>query len=174
MENALIKVNYQDKEIGVGEKMALHLTPNLHRAFSVFIIHDGKMFIHRRNVNKYHSGGLWTNACCSHARYGVEELKCVKERLLEELGIDATPTYLTKFVYYHKFNENLYEYEYDHVYILDYDGSFDINPEEIEAVDWVDIEVLAKDIVDNPAKYSVWFITAFGYVYDHISKETSV
>ncbi len=39
----------------------------LHRAFSVFIFNNkGEMLLQRRALNKYHSGGLWSNACCSH------------------------------------------------------------------------------------------------------------
>lgn len=171
MDTGLIKVDYRDVEIGVGEKMELHRTPVLHRAFSLFIYHGGKMLIQRRNINKYHSGGLWSNSCCSHVRSGSDELVSVKERLFEELGVNATPTYITKFVYYHKFSERMYEFEYDHVYVLDYDGPLEVNPEEIEAVDWVDIEKLAKDIIENPDKYSVWFITAFGFVYDYLRQE---
>ena len=71
------------------------------------------------------------------------------------MGVRQTPAYVTKFVYCHKFRENLYEYEYDHVYILDYNGDFDINPDEIEEIAWVDIEELSADIINNPSKYSV-------------------
>ncbi len=165
MNDNLITVNYLDEEIGTGEKMQLHTSPILHRAFSVFICHEGKMFIHKRNKNKYHSGGLWTNSCCSHLRSQVPELECVRQRLEEELGISETPEYLTKFVYYHKFHEDLYEFEYDHVYLLDYNGPFVIDPDEIEDTAWVDIDFLANDIISQPEKYSVWFITAFGFVY---------
>ena len=62
----LVLVNIYDEEIGSGEKAAVHEKGLLHRAFSVFLVNDGKMLIQKRNINKYHSGGLWTNACCSH------------------------------------------------------------------------------------------------------------
>lgn len=174
MNETLIRVNYCDEKIGVGEKMELHNSPILHRAFSVFIVHEDKMLIHRRSIGKYHSGGLWTNACCSHMRDGVSEIDAIRNRLIVELGITATPEYITKFVYYHKFDENLYEFEYDHVYLLDYDGGFSVNPEEIEEISWVDIEWLAMDIVKEPSKYTVWFVSAFGFVYDYIRKKRRI
>ena len=169
--NQLIKVDYNDVPIGIGSKEELHIKPIMHRAFSVFIYHDGKMFIHQRKDNKYHSGGLWTNACCSHFREGMDEVQCVNDRLNFELGINEEPQYLTKFVYYHKFSDVMYEFEYDHVYVLDYNGSFAVNNDEIQDTKWVDIELLSKDIVLHPERYSVWFITAFGYVYEYLKNK---
>ena len=70
-ENAVVLVNELDEEIGIMEKMEAHRKALLHRAFSVFIFNaKGEMLLQRRALNKYHSGGLWTNACCSHPRPG--------------------------------------------------------------------------------------------------------
>ena len=163
-KNNLIKVDFNDVCIGYGSKEEIHSLPILHRAFSVFIFHNGRMLIQKRNTKKYHSGGLWTNACCSHFRDGQNEVDCVSDRLNEGLGIVANPSYLSKFIYYHKFSDNLFEYEYDHIYTLDYDGEFAINPEEIEEIKWIDYKELQLDIVKNPSKYTVWFVTAFSIV----------
>jgi len=65
----VILVDEQDKEIGVMEKMEAHLKGRLHRAFSIFIFNDkNEMLLQQRATGKYHSGGLWTNACCSHPK----------------------------------------------------------------------------------------------------------
>ena len=84
----LIWVDIFDNEIGFGDKLETHVKNQLHRAFSVFIIHDGKMLIQRRALEKYHSGGLWANACCSHPRWGETLTDAVQKRLQEELGIE--------------------------------------------------------------------------------------
>ena len=165
----IVKVDFADNCIGFGSKEEIHSLPILHRAFSVFIFHEGKMLIQKRNVNKYHSGGLWTNACCSHIREGKSEIDCVVERLNEELGISAEPYYLSKFIYYHKFADNLFEYEYDHIYLLDYVGEFSIDPEEIEEIKWVKIKDLELDVICNPEKYTVWFITTLSIVLQHLT-----
>jgi isopentenyl-diphosphate delta-isomerase len=69
----LILVNNLDEPIGVAEKMEAHQKGLLHRAFSVFIFNEeGKMLLQQRAINKYHSGGLWTNACCSHPYVGQQ------------------------------------------------------------------------------------------------------
>ena len=60
----LILVNEQDQEIGVAEKMEAHQKGLLHRAISIFIFNDkNELLLQHRALEKYHSGGLWTNSC---------------------------------------------------------------------------------------------------------------
>src|ERR1700680_2875561 len=69
---AVILVDERDQPVGVESKLAAHQNGGkLHRAFSVFIFNGaGQMLLQRRSLRKYHFGGLWTNACCSHPRPG--------------------------------------------------------------------------------------------------------
>ena len=68
MENVIL-VDENDREIGLMEKMEAHQKGLLHRAFSVFIFNEeGELLLQQRAFDKYHSGGLWTNTCCSHPR----------------------------------------------------------------------------------------------------------
>ena len=63
----VILVDEQDKAIGAMDKMEAHRRGVLHRAFSILIFNsEGETLLQKRSKNKYHSGGLWTNACCSH------------------------------------------------------------------------------------------------------------
>src|SRR6185369_8825733 len=69
----VILVNENDETIGAIDKMEAHKKGLLHRAFSVFIFNSkGEMLLQKRALNKYHSGGLWSNACCSHPQPGEE------------------------------------------------------------------------------------------------------
>ncbi len=160
MCDELILVDINDNTIGSGEKLQVHKDGKLHRAFSVFIVSDGKMLIQKRNINKYHSGGLWANACCSHPRVGETLDMAVPRRLKEELGIETPVKELFDFIYRTVFEDKLVEYEYDHVFLAEYAGDFKPSPEEIEELKWISYKELAKDLVNNPQNYSSWFTIA--------------
>ncbi len=161
--NTLILVDIFDKEIGYAEKADIHRKGILHRAFSIFIYHDGKMLLQKRAYEKYHSGGLWTNACCSHPRKGETTLVAAHRQLQHELNIPAYSCSLTEvfdFVYFQKYSDNLFEYEDDHVLLADFEGAFCGNPEEIAETRWIPFPELQNDLLQNPEKYSAWFLIA--------------
>src|SRR3982751_967115 len=96
----VILVNEKDQAIGTMEKMEAHRKGVLHRAFSVFIFdRHGKMLLQQRALHKYHSGGLWTNACCSHPRPGEETVLAASRRLKEELGFNVGISKIFDFQY---------------------------------------------------------------------------
>ncbi len=162
MNESLILVDLLDRPLASGEKLETHRAARLHRAFSVFIIHDGKMLIQRRAMDKYHSGGLWANACCSHPRWGQTFSESVQDRLLLELGIEkgaCCPEELFSFVYFTNFGA-LSEYEYDHVLLADYDGPLTPDPTEIMDLRWVALDALKQDLEQHPQRFSSWFLIA--------------
>ena len=72
------------------EKMEVHRKALLHRAFSVFIFNSrGEMLLQQRALRKYHSAGLWTNACCSHPKPGEDTLSAAEARLWFEMGFST-------------------------------------------------------------------------------------
>lgn len=82
MRTDIILVNEKDEPIGTMEKIEVHRKALLHRAFSIFIFNDkGEMLLHKRAEDKYHSPGLWTNACCSHPRPGEQVKEAAEKRL---------------------------------------------------------------------------------------------
>ena len=158
MENKVILVDIFDNEIGECEKFKAHKSPVLHRAFSIFLFNDNKLLLQKRAKNKYHSGGLWTNSCCSHPSPGSPLLENAQKRLEQELGIKDVPlTELFSFTYMAKFSENLFEYEFDHVLIGQFCGKVKPNKEEASHVKWVDIDNLSQDLRLKPEKYTSWF-----------------
>ena len=157
MNDLLILVDEYDNEIGLMEKLSVHQSGSLHRAFSVFIFNTkGELLLQQRADDKYHSGGLWTNTCCSHPLKGEEIKDTIKKRLKEEMGIDCKTTFQFTFIYKAEFGNGLTEHELDHVYF----GTSDEPPQLniVEAKDWkyVSIENLQKAIQQNPDDYSEW------------------
>src|SRR6187200_173231 len=106
------------------EKMEAHRKALLHRAFSVFIFNGkGEMLLQQRALNKYHSGGLWTNACCSHPFPGEDTLDAARRRLFEELGFATELKKIFDFTYKSPFDNGLTEHEFDHVFVGLFEGS---------------------------------------------------
>ena len=158
MEDLIALVDINDRITGYETKGEVHRRGLLHRAFSVFIVRDGRMLIQRRNPDKYHSGGLWSNTCCSHQRKGEELQESVHRRMIEEMGIDCELEELFSFVYRTQFRQDLIEYEYDHVFAGTYEGEVRVNPEEASEIRWIPIEELSEVLVKTPEKFSSWFI----------------
>lgn len=168
----LIWVDLFDREIGSGEKLETHVKNQLHRAFSVFIVHDGKMLIQRRALGKYHSGGLWANACCSHPRWGESLADAVQKRMEEELGIpkgSCTPEELFSFTYFCSY-DGLSEYEIDHVFLTDYHGSMQVDSDEIMESKWISLEDLKRELETAPQTFSAWFLIAAPRVFAYLSE----
>lgn len=154
----VVLVDKWDKEIGTMEKMEAHKKGILHRAFSVLLFDlSGKMLLQKRSKNKYHSGGLWTNACCSHPLPGENIESATRRRLQEEMGIDVQPTFSHTFIYKAALEDHLIEHELDHVFIGTYSGSPSINKTEVEDWKYVDMEWLKRDMEAHPDSYTVWF-----------------
>ena len=159
IRNNLVKVDIFDNQLGVISKEDAHKSPVLHRAFSVFLYNDNKeILIQKRAESKYHSGGLWANACCSHPQKDENIVLSAKNRLAEELGISTDLRELFTFTYMHKFADDLYEYELDHVLIGKYNDDIKLNLKEASDYKWISIDELNKELVSSPQNYASWFI----------------
>jgi isopentenyl-diphosphate Delta-isomerase len=162
MVENIIVVNEFDKEIGSVEKMEAHYNGILHRAFSILIFNSkNEILLQKRNMNKYHSPGLWTNTCCSHPRYGENLQDATYRRLQEEMGFTCELKEIFSFLYRAELENNLVENEYDHVFFGIYDGKVVINKDEADDYKWININDVKSDIKDNPEVYTYWFKVLF-------------
>jgi isopentenyl-diphosphate delta-isomerase len=166
----VILVDEADLEIGRMEKMEVHQKALLHRAFSVFIFNDkGEMLIQKRALNKYHSAGLWTNACCSHPMPGDETLTAAAKRLQEEMGFTTTLEKAFDFIYKAPFDNGLTEYEFDHVFVGTYQGKIAPNPDEVADFCYMSLEAIKNSMESHADKYTVWFQIAFPKLQGYMS-----
>lgn len=154
----VILVDAEDQPIGAMEKMEAHRRGALHRAFSIMIFNSrGEVLLQKRAQGKYHSGGLWTNACCSHPNPGDEMETAVKRRVRHEMGLEVSPAYAFRFIYRAEVGNGLIEHEYDHVYTATSDDAPVINTLEVEQWKLVDTATLLEDVARHPARYTPWF-----------------
>jgi isopentenyl-diphosphate delta-isomerase len=170
MVEHIIAVDKFDKEIGSIEKMEAHYKGVLHRAFSILVFNSkNQLLLQKRSEKKYHSPGLWTNTCCSHPRYG-ENLQDAIYRRLKEMGFTCELKEVFSFVYKVEFEDNLFENEYDRVFIGIYDGEVVENKDEVDDFKWVDINWVKTDIVNKSELYTYWFKYLFNRADNELCK----
>ena len=169
MEEQVVLVDTNDQPLGLMPKMEAHEKGVLHRAFSVFILNDaGELMLQQRALHKYHSPGLRTNTCCSHQRNGESNIMAGKRRLQEEMGFVAELHELTSFIYKAPFNNGLTEHELDHIMIGHFNGTPEINPEEVANWKWMYVDDVRDNIQKHPENYTVWFIIIFDQFFEQI------
>ncbi|MDY0907321.1 isopentenyl-diphosphate Delta-isomerase [Pedobacter sp. CFBP9032] len=157
MEELVILVDTNDSPIGQMEKLEAHQKGELHRAFSIFIFNTkGELLLQQRALDKYHSGGLWTNTCCSHPRPGEDNLAAANRRLKEEMGMKANLTPAFSFTYRAEFESGLIEHEYDHVFFGKSDLLPVINKEEVEQYKYINLDTLKQELLLYPDHYTPW------------------
>jgi isopentenyl-diphosphate delta-isomerase len=162
MEQQVILVNEKDEVTGTAGKMEAHQTGLLHRAFSIFVFNSqGEMLLQQRAIDKYHSGGLWTNACCSHPNPGEQIQEAAQKRLKEEMGFVIPITKSFEFVYKANFENGLTEYEFDHVFVGEYDGPVNYNKEEVMNFSYKSMNDIKTSLQTHPENYTAWFHLAF-------------
>ncbi len=162
MEENVILVDERDNKLGLMEKMKAHEKGLLHRAFSVFVVNSsGELMMQQRALHKYHSGGLWTNTCCSHPRDGETTEEAAHRRLQEEMGFDCEIRKMFHFIYKAELDLGMTEHEFDHLYIGFFNGIPQLNKEEAADWKWMSIEEVETDLVEQPQNYTEWFKIIF-------------
>ena len=154
----VILVDEQDRPLGTAEKMEAHLQGQLHRAFSIFIFNDkGELLLQRRALDKYHSGGLWTNTCCSHPLEGVGLEEFAHLRLKEEMGFDTPIRKVFDFLYRADMENGLIEHEFDHVLVGEYNGVVVPDPAEVVEYKYQSLDAIIDSLKEFPHIYTAWF-----------------
>ena len=168
LEERVVLVDEDDRELGAAKKLSVHADGRLHRAFSVFVF-DRKdhLLLQRRAATKYHSGGWGTNTCCGHPRPFEPVPEAAHRRLREEMGFDCPLQSMFSFVYQSQLGNGLYEHELDHVLVGRYDGLPMPNPVEAGDWCWVDVRVVTQDARVHPERYTTWFPLALEKLSEH-------
>lgn len=155
---SVVLVDENDHVLGEMEKLEAHRQGRLHRAFSVFIFNDKKeLLIQQRALSKYHSGGLWTNTCCSHPSPGETIIDAAHKRLYEEMGFTCSLIVHGRFIYQCDFENGLKEHELDYILTGNYNDEPAINSSEVMNYKWASIVELKKSILSFPEQYTFWF-----------------
>ncbi len=157
-DEMVVLVDRDGRDTGAAPKLQAHVDGLKHRAISVLIKNSkGQFLLQKRYSGKYHSGGLWTNACCSHPRPGEQPLTAAIRRLQDEMGFAATLVALF-IVEYRAQVGALIEDEYVHVFGGTHNEGISPDPLEVENFKWVKLDELEQDMKRSPDSYTAWFL----------------
>ncbi|MFM2357145.1 MAG: hypothetical protein RLZZ528_2881 [Pseudomonadota bacterium] len=141
------------------DKLAVHRLGLRHKAVSVFVMDGEAMLLQRRATGKYHSGGLWANACCTHPRWGESDAACARRRLREELGVTGLDPLLRGLVEYRAdVGSGLTEHEVVALFVGRAGRGLALAPAPAEVQDtrWIGRAELAREIAARPETFSPW------------------
>jgi len=162
MKDSVGIVDANDRMIGTMDKLAAHKAGIRHRAFSVFIFNsEGELLLQRRNPEKYHSGGLWSNTCCSHPRLGENIADAAYRRLKEEMNLSCILDFVFKFAYKAEVGAGLIENEIDHVFFGVSDEMPIPSPEEVADFTYMSLQDLKLQLNSKPEQYTAWLNICF-------------
>lgn len=165
----VVLVDKHNNEVGIMEKQEAHTRALLHRAFSVFVFNNqNELLLQQRAFSKYHSGGLWTNTCCSHPRPGEDTIDAAHRRLEEEMGFDCELTEKFSFLYQTPFDNGLSEHELDFVFTGVFDGIPHINTSEVAAYRWISLPALEQEVAEYPDHFTIWFKIILKEYLEHL------
>jgi isopentenyl-diphosphate Delta-isomerase len=172
-EETLVLVDENDNQTGTDTRENCHAgNGKRHRAYTVFLFHEGKLLLQQRNMKKSLWPGVWDVSFTSHVHPGETYGEAAARKGLQELNArvgDLTDVH--SFVYFAPQGKNA-ENEFCRLLVGSFDGKVTPNPDEIMAMRWATVKEVAKDLAAHPDSYTPWFRLSFeGFVKNPISKE---
>jgi len=171
-QEILVLVDEKDNEIGTDTRENCHLGKGRrHRAYVVFLFHNGKLLLQQRSRLKTLWPGAWDVSFTSHVYPGESYEQAARRKGMQELGASFGPLKdVYSFVYFApqgKYSEN----EFCRLMVGEFDGRAKPNPDEIMAVRWTTLDELGKELRARPDAYTPWLKLAFdGFVNDPTAK----
>ncbi|XP_037942421.1 isopentenyl-diphosphate Delta-isomerase 1 [Teleopsis dalmanni] len=178
-ENCIL-VDNEDNAIGAASKADCHRVDKktgavkLHRAFSVFLFNEkGEMLVQRRSVHKITFPDTYTNACCSHPLFDIENerteenaygiRRAAQRRLNYELGIPTDQIepdnfhFLTRIHYANTGDGKWGEHEIDYILFLQKDVDLQPNSNEVSDIKFLKRSEIDMAVSRFDAPLTPWF-----------------
>lgn len=160
-EEIVVLVDDNNQVLGTMPKRTVHQvkTP-LHRAFSTYIFRDSdhKLLLQQRSSKKHTWPLVWSNTCCGHPGLEESNVDAARRRLRDELGLE--PILLEEVApYRYCFSrDGVMENEICPILVGIVSGEPVLDPDEVEAVRWIEWSELLNEIEVPGSGYSEWCI----------------
>jgi isopentenyl-diphosphate Delta-isomerase len=172
-DEILVLVDDKDNQIGTDTRENCHRGKGKrHRAYTVFLFHDGKLLLQRRSGKKVLWPGTWDVSFTSHVYPGETYAEAAARKGRQELNVEVGELEdVHSFVYFAPQGDHA-ENEFCRLLVGEFDGNFRPNPEEIMEVKWASPDELKRDLKAHPGFYTPWLALSFeGFVRRPISKK---
>ena len=141
------------------EKLDAHRRGLRHKAVSVFVTRGDRILIQRRALGKYHTPGLWANACCTHPGWDEDSRDCALRRLQEELGIAGLdPVFRDRVEYRAEVGNDMIEHEVVDIFTAAAPADLVLSPDpdEVMDTDWLTFADLIARVAAQPFDFTPW------------------
>ena len=148
-----------DGRLRAVDKLEVHRRGLLHPAVSVFLVDGDRTLLQRRALGKYHTPGLWANACCTHPHWGEAPADCASRRLREELGTGPVALrHRDRIDYRAEVGGGLVENERVELFVGRVDAGLALAPDPAEVMDvrWTPLPALRAEITARPQDFTPW------------------
>lgn len=164
MTGSLITAIAEDGSHYPIDKLEAHARGVPHLAVSIFVTCGDRLLLQQRAAGKYHSGGLWTNTCCSHPAWTESVEDCARRRLVEEVGLTVPLTAIGTIRYQAAVASPLPSALYENELAFCFHGKADAtaplppaNAEEVMALAWRSFADVLREVEAQPERYAPWF-----------------
>lgn len=160
-QEVVVLVDERNRVLGTMPKSDVHQarTP-LHRAFSSFIFRarDKHLLLQQRASKKKTWPLIWSNSCCGHPGPDESNVNAALRRLKYELGLNPTLLEEVSSYRYCFTKDGIMENEICPILVGLVERDPVLNPEEVEAVQWINWKMFLEEIERNAGQYSEWSI----------------
>lgn len=145
-------VDAQDRVIGVKERSEVDYKTDIYRVSALWLINSkGQTLLARRALVKDKDPGKWGPAVAGTIDEGETYDANIYKEAMEEIGLEGVE--FTKGVKSHITHPRNYFCQWYFVAVDREAENFVMQADEVDALEWVDIEKLKQDIQTNPNKY---------------------
>ncbi len=150
-DNELLDIcDRDDRVIGTATRAEIHQRGLLHRAVHIWVFRpDGCLLIHRRSPQKYEHPLARTSSASGHVDAGESYEAAASRELQEELGLAAPLTWLIKLP-----ASAETALEHTMLYRCATTEQPIPDPEEIESIEWVNVDELARRVEREPGSFT--------------------
>jgi isopentenyl-diphosphate Delta-isomerase len=160
-DELVVLVDEQNAVVGTMLKAEVHGTiAPLHRGFSCFVFRNGdkRLLLQQRSRTKVTWPLVWSNSCCGHPGPGESTLDAARRRLNDEL--DLVPSLIEEVAPYRYCftKDGVMENEICPILLAIVEGEPVTNPDEVEAVRWIEWPAFLEEIERDSTLYSEWCV----------------